>query len=497
MTIPYTDINRFYLDGDWVSPSSGYEPVLNPATEEVIGEAPVGGKAEIEIALAAAREAFDNGPWPQMSMAGRIQAVRRIRDAILKREQQIKQLLVAEVGAVDVLMRSAQFHGAIEAIDFAIRLAEKFEPEEPLPVELKPNPWDHGATEILASGVTVLEPYGVVLGITPYNYPFQMNIVKAIPALLTGNTVIIKPSQFTPFSALLLSEIIIEANLPRGVLSVITGSPEVGALLTQDPRVDLISFTGSDKVGSAILQQSANTLKRVHLELGGKSALIVRPDADITKAAAAAAFSISLHAGQGCALLTRFLVHNSVRPAFVETVKAILGQFKIGNPADPSIFVGPLIRESARAKTEHFVQAGLDSGASLVYGGKRPSYLEKGFFHEPTVFDNVDNSSVLAQEEVFGPIGVTIGFDTDEEAIRLANDSKFGLSGAVMSADRAAAFRIAKKLRTGGVSINGGTGDYFVKAPFGGYKYSGIGRELGPNWLKEFLLEKAITYPIG
>ncbi|MCY1355756.1 putative aldehyde dehydrogenase [compost metagenome] len=268
-------------------------------------------------------------------------------------------------------------------------------------------------------------------------------------------------------------------------------------MLTEDPRVDLVTFTGSDKVGQAILRQSAGTLKKVHLELGGKSALIVRQDADLLKAAATAAFSMSLHAGQGCALLTRYLVHNSIRPAFVETVKAVLGQFKLGNPADPSVVVGPLIRESARQKTEQFVQMGLDAGACLVAGGRRPAFLPRGFFHEPTLFDNVDNSSTLAQEEVFGPIGVVIGFDSDDEAIRLANDSKFGLSGAVMSADRATAYRMALKLRTGGVSINGGTGDFFVKAPFGGFKHSGIGRELGKDWLNEFLLEKSITYPIG
>lgn len=496
MTVPYTDIKGFYIGGEWVAPSQGYEAIQNPATEDIIGQAPVGGKAEIDSALAAARDAFDNGPWPSLSMAERIEAIKRLRAAILKRQHLIKQLLIAEVGAVHMLMNSAQFNGAIEAIDYALTLAHKIEPEA-IAIESKPNPFDPSAPDLLGAGVTLFEPYGVVVGITPYNYPFLLNIVKAVPALLTGNTVVIKPSQFTPFSALLLGEIIIEAELPRGVLSVVTGGPDVGAMLTEDPRVDLITFTGSDAVGSAILRQSASTLKKVHLELGGKSALIVRHDADIEKAAGLAAFSVSLHAGQGCALLTRFLVHNAVRPAFVEMLKAILSQLKIGNPQDPSVIIGPLIRESARAKTEQYVQLGLDAGAALVAGGKRPAHLDKGYFYEPTIFDNVDNTSRLAQEEVFGPIGVVIGFDTDDEAVRMANDSKFGLSGAVMSADRPAAFRIAQKLRTGGVAINGGTGDYFVKAPFGGYKHSGIGRELGPHWLKAFLLEKAVTYPIG
>lgn len=496
MPTPFTDIKKFYIDGQWVSPSEGYETICNPATEEIIGQAPRGGKPEVDLAIAAARNAFDNGPWPAMQMPERIEAIKRFRASIISRQDLIKQLLIEEVGAVHMLINSAQFNGAIEAIDYAIALAQKIEPE-PIAIESKPNPFDPSAPDLLGAGVTLFEPYGVVVGITPYNYPFLLNIVKAVPALLTGNTVVIKPSQFTPFSGLLLAEIIIEAQLPNGVLSVVTGGPEVGAMLTEDPRVDLISFTGSDTVGSVILRQSASTLKKVHLELGGKSAMIVRHDADVVKAASLAAFSISLHAGQGCALLTRFLVHNSIRPAFAETMKAVLAQLKIGDPQDPNVIVGPLIRESARAKTEYYVQLGLESGATLIAGGKRPAHIDKGFFYEPTVFDNVDNASRLAQEEVFGPIGVIIGFDTDEQAIRIANDSKFGLSGAVMSSDRSAAFRIAQKLRSGGVAINGGTGDLYVKAPFGGYKHSGIGREFGPHWLKEYLLEKAITYPIG
>jgi len=496
MSVPFTDSKEFFIGGEWMLPSQGYEPIINPATEEIIGEAPLAGRVEVDQALAAARAAFDEGPWPSLPVEARIDAIRRFRAAIIKRENLIKQLLIAEVGAAQLLMNSAQFNGALEAIDYAIKLAQRIEPET-VPIELKPNPFDPNAGELFGSGVVMHEPYGVVVGITPYNYPFLLNIVKAVPALLTGNTVVLKPSQFTPFSGLLLNEMIIEAGLPTGVLSVINGGPEVGAILTEDPRVDLVTFTGSDKVGQAILRQSASTLKKVHLELGGKSALIVRHDADVMKAAATAAFCLSLHSGQGCSLLTRYLVHNSIRPAFVEAVKGVLSHLKQGDPADPTVVIGPLIRESARQKTEQFVQLGIDAGATLVTGGKRPEHLHRGFFHEPTLFDNVDNNSTLAQEEVFGPIGVVIGFDSDDEAIRLANDSKFGLSGAVMSADRPTAFRMATRLRTGGVSINGGTGDFFVKAPFGGYKHSGIGRELGKDWLKEFLQEKSITYPIG
>lgn len=496
MSVPFTETTALFIGGDWVAPSAGSDAIVNPATEEVIGSAPVGGRAEVEAAIAAARDAFDRGPWPRLPVEDRIAVMRRFQAGIVGRAGQICALLTAEAGAVQMLMLSAQFNGALEGMEYAIRLAGRLDPE-PAPLELKPNPFVANAPDIFATGVIVREPHGVVAAITPYNYPFLLNVVKAVPALLTGNTVVLKPSQFTPFSALMLGHVAREAGLPPGALNIVTGGPEVGAMLTGDPRVDLVSFTGSDAVGRAILSQAADTLKTVHLELGGKSAMIVRHDADLQRAAALAAFSFTLHAGQGCALLTRFLVHNAIRPAFVEAVKAIAGSLKIGNPADPTTIVGPLIREAARLKTERYVRLGLDSGATLSLGGRRPAGLDRGYFFEPTLFDNVDNRSAIAQEEIFGPVGVVIGFDSDDEAVDLANDSRFGLSGAVMSRDAAAAYRLALRLRTGGVSINGGTGDLFVKAPFGGYKHSGIGREFGPRWLNEFTVEKAITYPIG
>lgn len=495
MAVPFTDVAGLFIGGEWVAASDGTETIMNPATEEPIGHAPVGGQRDLEAAIAAARHAFDGGPWPRMSVEERVAVMRRFRDALVARGDQIRALLTAEVGAVQMLLLGAQYQGAIDVMDYAIKLGGRIEPE-PTPIELKPNPYGPAGPDIFAAGVTVREPYGVVAGISPYNFPFETSVAKAVPALITGNTVVLKPSQFTPFSGLLLGHAAQEAGLPSGALNIITGGPEVGSALTSDPRVDLVSFTGSDAVGKAIMAQAAPTLKKLHLELGGKSAMIVRADADLQQAAGVAAFSITLHAGQGCALLTRWIVHNSIRPAFVEMVKAIAGTLKIGNPADPTAVVGPLIRESARQKTERYTQLGLDSGAKLVMGGKRPVGLDRGYFFEPTVFDNVDNRSRIAQEEVFGPVGVVIGFDTDDEAVALANDSPFGLSGAVMSADAAAAYRLALRLRTGTVSLNGGVGDLYVKGPFGGYKYSGIGREYGPLWLNEFLLEKCITYPI-
>lgn len=497
MTVPYTDISELYINGQWLKPASGhYEAVVNPATEEIIGEAPVATAADAEAAIAAAREAFDNGPWPRLTMAERSAVLGRFRDALLAHEQDIRALLQAEVGATHLLMNGPQFGGVIDAINYVQQLAAEVKPR-PMEVVATPSLISPDAPPLLGGAVVIKDPVGVVVGISAYNYPLLINMTKLAPALIAGNCLVLKPSPLTPFTTLMLGRIADEAGIPPGVLNIITGGADVGALVSADPRVDMISFTGSDAVGAAILAQSASTMKHVHLELGGKSAMIVRADADVQTAAAAAAFNFTMHAGQGCALLTRYIVHNSIRPAFVEGVKATLAMLKVGDPADPATIVGPLVSAAARDKTEHFVKKGLEEGGKLVVGGKRPEHLQKGYFFEPTLFDDVDNRSTLGQQEVFGPVGVVIGFDTDEEAVALANDSNFGLSGGIFSADKAKAFEMAKELRTGDVKLNGGTAGLYLQAPFGGYKRSGLGREFGPNWLDAYMLEKAIHYPIG
>tara|TARA_R110000772_G_scaffold121337_6_gene227655 strand:- start:1552 stop:2442 length:891 start_codon:yes stop_codon:yes gene_type:complete len=296
----------------------------------------------------------------------------------------------------------------------------------------------------------------------------------------------------------MLGKVADEIGLPNGVLNIITGSVEVSKQLTSHPDVDLVSFTGSDTVGAHIMAQAALTLKRVIMETGGKSALIVRADANLEQAVMTAVNHMSAHAGQGCALMTRYIVHNSIRPQFVAMAKALLSQWPVGDPLDPAVVTGPLIRSSQRDNVERYVQLGLDSGARLVSGGQRPQHLDKGFFFEPTLFDDVDNDSRIAQDEIFGPIGVVIGFDNDEEAINLANASKYGLAGGIFSADRARAYEMALEVRTGLMWLNGGSGgDMSVHAPFGGYKRSGFGREYGPGWLNEYMAEKVLSFPIG
>jgi aldehyde dehydrogenase (NAD+) len=497
MGVPFTQIDRLYIDGEWAKPAAGAsEAVLNPATEVVIGMAPVGGKAEADAAIAAARHAFDHGPWPHLPMAKRIEYVQRFKAGVEKRAEAIKALLTAEVGSTFMLNETLQYGSVLLGIDYAIELAGKLEPEF-APIQSSVNLMNPIGPKTIGAGVTIYEPIGVVACIAPYNFPFLLTVSKVIPAILAGNTTVLKPSPLTPYCSLLIGEIAEEAQIPKGVVNVITGGLEVGELLSSDPRVDMVSFTGSDTVGASIMAQAAPTLKRLQLELGGKSALIVRGDADLETAALAAIANITTHCGQGCALSTRIIVHNSIRPQLVELLAMLLSGWSIGDPADSSIFMGPLIRDAARAKTERYVQIGLDSGATLAYGGKRPAHLDKGYFFEPTLFDNVDNRSRIAQEEVFGPVGVVIGFDKDDEAVAIANESKFGLHGGVLSADRSKAYELALRIRSGQIWINGGTGNLYVKVPFGGVKRSGFGREMGPRWLKEFMQEKAIVYPIG
>ncbi|MDB5686502.1 MAG: aldehyde dehydrogenase [Rhizorhabdus sp.] len=495
MTIPFTDIDKLYIGGAWADAGPEREDVVNPATEEVIGRAPVGTAQAADAAVAAARNAFDSGPWPTMKMADRAAMLRRMHGALDNRRARIAELIIAEVGCAQGITHPMQVGAPIDHLLSAIEYSSRDDTVR-LPVEATPNPMNPDGPQLLGGTTIFREPIGVVTGITGYNFPFLLNLAKITPALLAGNTLVLKPSPFTPYSALLFGEIAEEIGLPKGVLNILTGGPDVGSLLTTDPRVDLVTFTGSEAVGAAIMAQAAPTLKKVHLELGGKSALIVRADADIQRAATMAVAILSVNAGQGCALLTRLLVHNSIRRQFVETACAVAAHFKIGNAADPSVMMGPLIRESQRGKVEHFIARGRDEGAKLVHGGGRPAGLDKGFFTDITIFDDVQNSMTIAQEEIFGPVGAVIGFDTDEEAIRIANDSRYGLNGGIETADAAKGFEMAQQIRAGSVALNGGTGRMSY-APIGGYKRSGVGREYGPEWLREYQHEKSVFYPVG
>ncbi|AEF37806.1 aldehyde dehydrogenase [Mycolicibacter sinensis] len=482
-----------FIDGRWRATDSG-APVINPASEEAFAIAPWGGVGDAEAAVAAARRAFDEGPWPRMTPHERADVLSRLRDVLAAWADDIVGLVVAEAGIPMSVARPSQFDAPIQLFDFFIDRCKVFESVRSLPVTTFAN--RHGST-ILGAGVVQRSPRGVVTAITPFNAPFFVNLLKVGPALAAGCTVVLKPSDFTPLGALLLGAAAQEAGLPDGVLNVVTGGTEVGELLTTDRRVDMITFTGSDVVGAKVMAQASATLKHVVLELGGKSAMIVRADADLDLVAPRAAQELTLFSGQGCGLWTRHVVHRSIYDEYLHRVTTILEHMPLGDPLDPHTVVGPLIRDTARVRSEKYVAGAVEQGARVVAGGRRPAGIDRGFYYEPTLLADVRSDMTVAQEEVFGPVGAAIAFEDDDDAVRIANDSQFGLSGSIWTAEPGTAFAMAQRLQTGNVGINGGTGGFSPWAPFGGYKRSGVGRELGADVLDDFTEIKAIQFHAG
>jgi aldehyde dehydrogenase (NAD+) len=483
-----------FIGGEFVSSASGaVDAILDPSTEEPIGESCRGGRVEVEAAVAAARNAFDSGEWAHMTPAGRVAALTRMYDSLTRRADSICALIVAEAGAVASNARARQFDIPMKHFRRFLELGLR-DPVRALPPELSPD--SKGGT-VVGTAFVVREPVGVVAAITPYNYPYFLNLAKVVPALIAGNTVVLKPSPYTPFQALVLGEAAREAGLPPGVFNVVPGDREAGNTLVTDPRVDMVSFTGSDEVGARIAAQCAPTLKRVILELGGKSALIVRADANKNMALAQALRGFTSHAGQGCAMNTRTLVHRSLYEPFVEALAAMATKVRVGATADAGTEMGPLIRAVARERVESYVESALASGARLRAGGRRPAHLSRGFFYEPTLFDCVDPDSPIVQDEIFGPVGVVLPFADDDEAVALANRSRYGLRGGIVSADVGAAYRMAQLIRTGGLTLNGGAGTQLSDGPFGGIKRSGYGRELGLDGIDEFTNQKLIEIQAG
>lgn len=485
--------HRLYIDGEW-TPSTGdhVEEILNPATEHVIAEVVSGTARDAERAIDAARRAFDEGPWSHMTGRDRSSLLRTLIDVLSKRIPEIVELGVIESGIAKPLARHLLGETSLAHLNFfADMAAQDFSSMLPARTVHK------GAATMLTTGVKRREPVGVVAAITPFNAPFLTNLGKAAAAIAMGNTVVLKPSLYTPMQAFVLAEAFEVAGFPPGVFNLITGGVEVGQVMVSDPRVDLITFTGSDPVGAVIMASAAPNLARVLLELGGKSALLVRHDADLAAAVSAGARSATALTGQGCALNTRHLVDSRVLPDYLDGLSGAITAMKVGDPADESVQVGPLIRASQRDRVESYVALGQREGARLVCGGKRPEQLPKGFFYEPTVFAEVDNRSRLAQEEIFGPVVTVTSFGTDDEAVALANDSAFGLHGSIFSKDSGVAFDLACRIRTGQVAINGGVGTMSPHAPFGGVKRSGLGREYGEEGLLEYTNLKTILFNAG
>jgi aldehyde dehydrogenase (NAD+) len=486
---------RLFIGGEWRDATgAGADTVVNPATEEIVGTVPRGSAADARAAVAAARAAFEDGPWGRSHGRERAERLRALQAALATRLDQLTALVVAETGTTLAVARSHQVTVPVtEHLDYWAEAATRPDLNAKAPKVARRS----DGTRWLGNWVVRREPVGVVAAITPFNFPLLLNLMKLGPALAMGNTVVLKPSPYTPFSALVLAEAVAEADFPPGVVNVVTGGPDAGEVLTSDARVDMVTFTGSDGVGARIATQAAPTLKRLLLELGGKSALIVRADADVEAAATAGAADLTFHAGQGCALCTRHLVHVDVFDRYVELAADRLAKVRLGDPADPSTTMGPLIRRAAVDRVAAAVDEARQAGAAVVTGGQRPPDRPVGFFYEPTLITGAGNGWPVAREELFGPVGVVLPFETDEEAVALANDSPYGLSGHVFSRDTGAAFELACRLRTGEVKLNGGPGTLSADAPFGGYKRSGLGREFGDEGLDEYCQLKTIKYHAG
>jgi aldehyde dehydrogenase (NAD+) len=484
------EYRKLFIGGEWIdSELGGVAPVVNPATETVIGVAPVSGRGDAIRAIEAARAAFDDGPWPRMSTRERSAVLLRMAEIMEKRQDEIIDLNIAETGCSRAGAASFQTGIPIAHFrDMADRVLLTFPMETPLPPHVGMG---------IGQGVVRREPFGVAALISAYNFPFYLNLMKLGPALAAGCTTVLKPAPNTPLEAFILGEIAQEAGLPDGVLNIVTGDTDAAAELTTNPLVDVVSFTGSDTVGRKVFEQAASTLKKVVLELGGKSANIICDDADLTRAIGGVVRDTILHAGQGCAYLTRTLVHRSRYDELVEMLTGALAGVVVGDPALPETTMGPLGSAEQRERVEALIATGLAEGATLAFGGGRPAHLDKGFYIEPTLFVDVDNSMTIARREFFGPVMIVMPFDDDAEAIRIANDSDFGLAGGVWAKDPVRAYQIGGQLRTGYVTINGGGGGLNPDGPFGGYKQSGLGRERGAAGMDEFLQTKTMIWGVA
>lgn len=483
--------SRMLIDGKLVESETGRQfDNINPATEEVLGATSDGTRADMERAIAAARNAFDNTEWSRSGDA-RAAGLRQLQAALEAEREELRTELVAEVGCPVLSTYGPQLDVPLnEALTWPADMIDEFAWKRVLPDK------DAFGMGSLTAREVWKEPVGVVGVITPWNFPFEIILNKIGPILAMGNTCVLKPAPDTPWNATRIGRIIAEhTDIPPGVINIVPSSDHlVGEVISTSPLVDMVAFTGSTATGRRIMAAAAETVKPTFLELGGKSVyLVLDEDGDISGAVGGSAF-ICMHAGQGCAMPTRLLVPNSRYDEAVEIVKAAMEKNKYGDPTDPSVLQGPLVSKKQHERVLGYIEKGKQEGARVVTGGGVPKHLPKGYFVEPTVFANVDNKMTIAQEEIFGPVLSVIGFDGDDDAVRIANDSIYGLSGAVFANDLDRAKSVASRIRTGTLGINGGLW-YGADAPFGGYKQSGVGRQCGIEGLEIFTETKTVGWP--
>ncbi len=478
------------VDGELVEAASGKTfDNVNPATEAVIGQVADASSAEMQRAIDAARRAFDESDW-STNRARRKDCLTQLQEALEREREALREELILEVGCPRMTTHANQLDIPLDgALRYPTKLIDDFEWRTELPRIV-----DRRGTQNTRQ--IWKEPVGVVGAIVPWNFPVEVTLNKLGQALATGNTVVLKPAPDTPWNATRLGRLVAEqTEFPPGVLNVVTSADHlVGEELTLSPKVDLISFTGSTAVGKRIMEKGAATLKRVFLELGGKSATIVLDDADFATSVPSG-IQVCFHGGQGCAIQTRMLLPRSRYEEGVEILRATLSSVAYGDPQRPDVLMGPLISAKQRDRVLGYIEKGVQEGATLALGGGRPADLQKGWFVEPTLFTDVDSSMTIAQEEIFGPVLVAIPFDDDEDAIGIANDSVYGLSGGVFSGSLDRSLRVAERVRTGTFAVNGGMPIGQADIPFGGYKQSGIGRQNGLAGFDQYLEMKSVAWP--
>jgi acyl-CoA reductase-like NAD-dependent aldehyde dehydrogenase len=481
------------IDGELVDSSSGATFTnVNPATEEDLGQVADGTPDDVRRAIDAARRAFDETDW-STDRAFRQRCLLQLQEALQVEQEELREELILEVGCPRMVTHGPQLDAPLaEALTYPAKLIDEY-------------PWETELADVMVDLTGQLtsrrvwrEAVGVVGAIVPWNYPFEVSINKLGQALATGNTVVLKPAPDTPCNATRLGRLIAErTDIPAGVVNVVTASDHlVGEELTLSPKVDLISFTGSTPVGQRIMEKGAATMKRLFLELGGKSAVVALEDADLALACMIG-IAPCLHAGQGCATPTRMLLPRARYDEGIEMLQGIYESVAVGDPQDPGTLCGPVISARQRERVLGYIRTGIDEGARVVVGGLgAPDGLDRGYYVRPTLFADVDNSMTIAREEIFGPVLVVIPYDDEDEAVRIANDSPYGLAGFVLSASRERSLAVARRLRAGSISVDGGA-PYGADLPFGGYKASGVGRQNGVAGFDQYLEVKSVAWPAG
>ena len=479
------EFRQLFIGGQWVDPSSSdVIDVISPHSEELVGRVPEGKEADIDRAVTAARTAFDEGEWPRMAPEERIAIVQKFSEIYAARMMELAEIITTEMGSPISFSQLAQTPAPWMMLNAFLQVAREF-------------PWEERRMGVLGSEVIVRrEPVGVVGAIMPWNVPQFVTMSKLAPALLTGCTVVLKPSPETPLDAFVMADMLNEAGIPEGVVSIIPAGREVGEHLVRHAGVDKIAFTGSTAAGRRIASICGEQLKRVTLELGGKSAAIILEDANIASTVESLKFASLMNNGQACVAQTRILAPRKQYADIVEALSGMMSSLNVGNPHEATTEVGPLVAKRQQERVEKYIALGQEEGARVVVGGNgMPEGIEKGWYVQPTLFADADNSMRIAQEEIFGPVVAVIPYEDEADAVRLANASEYGLAGSVFTSDIEKGLDIAKRVRTGTYGVNQYTMDFI--APFGGYKSSGLGREFGKEGVEHYTELKSIVPPGG